>query len=128
MTAPTPDEIACVLAAPEPVRHALAAIPGPGWAVSPTGNALLQPDPEYVSESQRWLPADPTAICGAVARLSHEQGRASHWGGPAPWLLESDVEEDDSDVVIAVLLDVAGCRAPTARLAALKLLAEVLRG
>lgn len=126
---PTPDEIAFVLAAPEPVREALRGVAGPGWSFSPSRDVVIvQPDAQFLAKSYGWLPVDPTAIAEAAARAAHQQGKAPWWGGPPLWEVQAI---PDGEGALARVLDVAGCHAPSARLAALRLLAavvEVARG
>ena len=114
---PHPDEIAAVLAAPEAVREALRRCEGPGWGIDaqPPFDAE-RPGLHLLAEARDcgfpWLPVDPCAIAAEAARLKSyalqritvARDTRGWWAGwpHARW------------------------RAPSARLAALRLLVAVV--
>lgn len=127
---PTPEEIAAVLAASEPVREALRRVAGPGWAIPinplvraahTDGDGVVRPPlREQVAGLAviwAWLPVSEVAIAEAAAKAAgvgvNEIG-IDWWGEPPAW----DVGLGGSSRARAV--------ASSARLAALRVLIAVL--
>lgn len=122
---PHPDELVALLALPSSLREALAECDGPGWwpgdvpfrAIREGGSELadprlwtLDPRPEHTVARGAWLPADSAAILDLVPGEGHRLERSP-----------------DGRWCAAVDSHATGWL-PTARLAALRLLAEVSGG
>lgn len=115
---PHPDEIAYVLAAPEAVREALRGVSGPGWSYLdlrpdlPEGARwMLLPRATLPGYGPCWLPVSEVAIVAEAARRARGDGE---------WLIGG------AEGVVARASSGYGAIAPTARLAAMRLLAAVV--
>lgn len=120
MSTPHPDELATLIALPPAAREALARCEGPGWVVyrarerrgapPPTWQASVEEGPQqlsrYIWPEKMWLPASEAAILALVP------------GCPSLNVYERRKWQ-------AWTLDHATDWLPTARLAALRLLAAV---
>lgn len=114
----TPAEVEALLALPEDVRAELRDGRGPGWACFPGPHAVpqMRPQPTYAA----WLPADTVEMLNAGRRLADSREAFLESVGDGWYQAGVKVSGDGGHSLVSA-------RAESARLAALRLLAAIVK-